>query len=214
MSAVLMWNIYLREYARLFRWLRQYMTPEYSALVASKAFADLLIYAQCTIDSPQGPLALLFHEAFVTAKGYASNRGFYLPPGALRSIPLPDELAVGQFTQTFLNLAWGYALCEVTTDEHLLIKRAFQESHLHDLRKITPNHHLHSGSELGHLLGRLVASLPYRDNALPQMRSRMQAFEVHEMRKALLWLENQRAQSVPLRNERNQQAYPSRKPRS
>lgn len=208
-----MWAIYLREYARLFRWMRQYTTPEYAAQLISSAFADLLLYAQCTIDTPQGPLYELFHETFVLAKGYAANRGFYLPPGALRSIPVPDELEVGQFTQLFLNLAWGYALCEVDLDQHRLIKTAFQESHLHDLRKIKPKDYLHSGSDLAHLLSRLAASLQYRDNALPSLKNRLREFEVREMRKSLLWLENQRAQSVPLRHERKQQDYPSRRPR-
>jgi hypothetical protein len=213
MSIQLMWSIFVREYARMHRWLTQYMSSENAHFITVGAFANLETYVYNGIETPYGPLQQLYYHAHRNATTTSNQGGYFVPSGALRSIPLPDELEVGQFTQLYLELMWAYRLCEVDYQGSMILSAGFFTAQRKDLRKVDPKIIFESTDELSHLLARLVASLRFKDNALPKLKSDMNRFEVREMQRSMAWLVHQRMKSVPLRNERKQQDHSTRQPR-
>lgn len=200
-SLDLMWRIFVREYARMHMWLSQYMSSENAHFITVRAFAAMETYLYNGIQTPYGPLQQLYYHAHQDATRLGNDGGYFVPSGALRSIPLPDELEVGQFTQLYLEMMWAHRLCEVDYQGSMILASSFYAAQGCDLRKIKPKIIFELGNEVHQLLARLAASLRHKENALPQLKSTMNRFEVHEMQRSMAWLVHQRQKSVPLRNE-------------
>jgi hypothetical protein len=211
MNADMMFQVFEREYFRLTRWLRQYMTSEHARYVAALAFTSMLTYADNRIPTPYGPYQQLYYEAHRLATRRGRVFGFYMPIGWQLSVQSPDELELGQFVQTYLNYSWANKLADLTANQRMDVSQLIVMAQDWPFPKIDIQQTLAADVGVLRTLARLVASLDHKEKALATLRREMDALSVHELQKSLLWLERQRKRSVGLRNVRAEQAdYPSK----
>ena len=191
----------------MYRWARQWLSPDDSDLVVRATLSDLWLHASGAHVTPYGPYYHLYWSMTMMTPRRTSARNRQLSLASKRTIQLPTLFQYNDFVRLYCMLYSGSLLTGILYDQRLAV--------LHLLEDIQPGRTdpqlvrllAESHPEGFHMLRRLARSNRYINLATQEQKERIETFRRSSVNASASWYARQYGRVVPLLPERTEDEW-------